>query len=377
MDIPKGFIFSGINSGVREQRNDLGLIMGEDILDAVCYFTDNSFKAAPLLLSIEAIEETNSQIKAIVVNSGNANCATGQQGIDDALKICNQFSEMIETDGNLVHSSSTGIIGKRMAIKKITSAFDQLIQSSGKTDKELNDFSDAILTTDLVSKIISKRVKIGSEFVTICGVAKGSGMIQPQMSLHATMLSYIMTDAKISKSLFKTVTKKCIDSSFNTITVDGCSSTNDSVFFLSSQKSKVKIDKKHKDFAKFEKALNDLCFELAEKIVIDGEGASKCITVTVKGAKNQQQAKDAAMVICNSVLFKTAMYGENPNIGRITQILGQFGFVDSSWEPSIKLKGLKSKKVDVTVDIAQGKAEWSALTCDLTEDYIKINAEYN
>lgn len=373
--IPEGFLFSGLNCGLRRDRNDLGLIIGEDILDAVCYFTENSYKAAPVIASINAIEDTGAKIKAVIVNSGNANCATGDQGLEDVFKICNTLSSLLDTDGELVHSSSTGIIGKRLDADKIIAALPALIEKASHEDAALNEFSRAIMTTDLVPKIVTKRVKFGSDIVTVTGVAKGSGMIQPMMSMHATMLAYVITDACVSHADMKSITKGIIESSFNSITVDGCCSTNDSVFFLNS--SKVGQLLKGDDLKKFESALNALCFELAQMIVKDGEGATKCITVTVKGAKSQKTAKEAGLTIANSMLVKTAIYGSNPNLGRITQILGQYGFVDSTWKQDVKLLGLDTDKVDVIVDLAQGKASWNVLTCDLTEDYIKINAEYN
>jgi len=378
MHIPKGFTFAGTNCGIRKEKNDLGIIVGDDLLDVSAHFTDNHVKAAPLIDSIAKLPKSKSRIKAVVVNSGNANCSTGKDGIKDAVETCKTAAKILGVDPMFVHASSTGIIGKRLDVSKIINALPALLPTAGNKESDVDAFTNAIMTTDAFKKMTSTTVMIGGKKVTILGIAKGAGMIQPQMSPHATMLSYICTDAVIAPSMLKKLGATAVESSYNSITVDGCTSTNDTVLLMSSQKAgNAKIAKAGADFDKFEKAVCKVAYDLAEMIVKDGEGASKVIKITIKGAKSLKVAKDGCRAVCNSVLFKTAMYGCNPNVGRVTQILGQIGAVDSTWTPNIKLDGLETPYVKCEVKIGSGKFQWTMLTCDLNETYIKINADYN
>jgi glutamate N-acetyltransferase/amino-acid N-acetyltransferase len=242
----------------------------------------------------------------------------------------------------------------------------------------IEDFNAAIMTTDTFAKIESRQVKIGTKIVTICGVAKGAGMIWPQVKLHATMLVYIFTDAEISKSMLRKVALEGIDKSFNSVTVDGCTSTNDSVFLLASGKAGNKpIIKEDKSYKDFKKALDEVCLGLAKKIARDGEGATKLIQIDIKGARSAKEAKKAGLAIANSFLFKTAVYGANKNIGRIACALGQEHIIDSNTDLDIQCGDLKQENVKFVVDLKQGKACWTVYTCDISEEYVKINAEYN
>ena len=237
-------------------------------------------------------------------------------------------------------------------------------------------FSESILTTDTFRKISSRQIIIGRNKASILGVAKGAGMIYPDLSC-ATMLAFILTDVNIKAGLLREAAQYSIERSFNSITVDGCASTNDSVIFLASGESRaVSIEKKDKDFRIFSGALSQVCLELAKKIVVDAEGATKFITIEVKGAKSFNQAKMGCFSIANSNLFKTAIYGENNNWGRIIAALGQAG-IEVCDNASVKTSSLNKKNIDVVVNLKRGNYSWTVYTCDLTPGYIKINADYS
>jgi glutamate N-acetyltransferase/amino-acid N-acetyltransferase len=375
MFIPKGFLFAGRHAGIKKSgKFDLGLVCGENDLAAACFFTANSFKAAPLIVSLRKLKAAKSRIRAILANSGNANCFTGKPGIKAALDECAALADGLGLDPDLVHASSTGIIKKPLPVDKIIAALPFLAEALSSDG--LDDFNQAIMTTDTFAKIESIRVKLNGKAVTICGVAKGAGMIWPQVK-QATMLAYIFTDADIAPALLKKLSAPLIEQSFNSVTVDGCTSTNDSVFLLASGKSGVKINGKGASGRVFRRALGKICLGLAKKIARDGEGATKLIEVLVKGAKNLNQAKAAGLAIANSFLFKTAVHGANKNIGRIAQALGQEQIIDSDDDIAIWCGDLTKKDVKFVVDLKKGKASWTVYTCDISENYVKINAEYN
>ena len=371
---PEGFLFSGIASGVKKGgKSDLGLIVSEGLSDAVCFFTENKVKAAPLILAAKTLKKARGRVKAIVVNSGSANCFTGRAGLADAGKICRKLAKGLRVSPWFVVSSSTGIIGKRLAVAKILKALPRL---TSRLASDPVPFAKSILTTDTATKISSQRVSIKSKQVTVTGIAKGAGMIYPRLK-QATMLGFILTDVNIGKALLAKTAQEAVESSFNSISVDGCSSTNDSIFVLSSRKAGNPFLKKGtRDFKAFSSALNRVCLELAQAIVKDGEGATKFIAIRVKGAASELRAREAGFAIANSTLFKTALYGANPNWGRIIQALGQAGIaVDKRL--TIKASPLTRKTVRIAVDLKQGKASWTVYTSDLSPRYIKINAEYS
>lgn len=375
MKAPKGFLFSGISAKIKKSgKKDLGLILGsEGLLECAGYFTSNKVKAAPVILDIEKLKKSQGRVKAVLVNSGNANCFTGKGGFNSAVSICDKLALRLGVEDRLVLMSSTGIIGKRLPSAKIIGRLDNLINS---LSKDVHPFAESILTTDTVKKISFKEIKLSKGKAGILGVAKGSGMIYPDLK-KATMLAFIFTDVNITRSLLNKASKEAMEKSFNSITVDGCTSTNDSVFFFSSKQSEsALIDKQGRDFEVFSSALKELCLDLAKKVVKDGEGAGKFITVEVKGVKSRQLAKKAAFAAANSNLLKTAVYGENRNTGRVIQALGQAGVFVSS-EAKINISGLKSKDVSILVDLKQGKYSHIVYTSDLTPEYIRINAEYS
>lgn len=358
--IPKGFLLSGIHCGIKKKKLDLGLIYSKNPCLASAVFTTNSNPSYSVMLS-----KTNARIacRAILVNSGNANCYSHKSGLKDTQDIVVKLAKILKVKKGEVLIASTGIIGKKLPKEKIIKSFPALIKKLGRSS---NDFARSILTTDTVKKAVS--VKVGP--ATITGFAKGAGMIYPNM---ATMLGFVITDADVPANIFKKATKQAIEESFNSISIDGCTSTNDTVFFLSSKKVPLK-GKKRLDL--FSKKLKYACMQLAKKIVKDGEGATKFIEITIKGAKTKHQAKRGGLALANSNLFKCALYGANANWGRIVSALGQAG-IKITEDVSIKATSLKKKNINITVDLKEGKSQHTVYTCDLTPAYVKINAEYS
>lgn len=364
MKLPRGFKAAAVKAGIKKEKLDLGLIYSKDPLLATGVFTKNSNVAYSVTLSKENIKNP---INAVLVNSGNANCFSHSAGLKDSKQIIASLANQLNVMPANILFSSTGIIAKVLPKDKVISSFPVLIDSLGD---DIENFAQSILTTDTFAKISFKEIDLKAGRVKIIGVAKGSGMIQPDM---ATMLGFILTDAKLTPGLFKKINKNAIDKTFNSITVDGCMSTNDCVFGLSSGKVALTSQK---EIDCFTRIYNEICLDLAKMIVKDGEGATKFIEIKIVGAKNEKQAKLGAFAIANSNLVKCALYGNNANWGRIVSALGQVGIeVPASFK--IKSTDIKNKEVVISLDLKQGKSSWSVYTCDLTPEYIKINAEYN
>ena len=371
--LPLGFLASGISAGLkRSGKKDLGLVFCPDGARGVVFFTASSAKAAPLILSRRYLRKNKGKIKAVIVNSGNANCFTKEAGILDAKDICRSLASYIKAKEEEVLPASTGIIGKRLPLAKIKKNIPSLL--ANLKDSPF-DFSQAILTTDTKPKISQRQVKVKGKTVKITGIAKGSGMIYPRLLPHATMLAFILTDCCIKKSDLAKAAKLSIDNSFNSISVDGCMSTNDTVFFLASQKGQSISSKDKKAFSGFSKAIEQVCLDLAKMIVKDGEGATKLVEIEVVGAKDNLEAKKGAFSIANSNLFKTAIYGQNPNWGRIVAALGQAGIrVDNL---KVEHSSLRRKEVKIKVILSRGRGKAKVYTSDLSPEYIRINAAYS
>jgi len=364
--IPAGFLFSGINCGLKKNnKNDLGLIYCGSAAEALGFFTKNKNVSYSVTLSRKNI---SNPIKAVIANSGNANCFSHEAGLKDTEIITSKLAESLSADKRNVLIASTGIIGKKLPKEKIISAFPKLIAEMGKDKAE--SFSQSILTTDTFKKISCSEIKLASGTARILGFAKGAGMIAPNV---ATMLVFILTDAILPRALFKKIAKEAINESFNSITVDGCMSTNDTVFVLSSRKN---VLNSVKEINTFSKEFKKVCLDLATMLVRDGEGASKFIKIAIKGAKTKEEAKRAGLSIANSNLFKCAVYGANPNWGRIIAALGHAGIEVSEGIP-IKMADLAKKDICIEVDLKRGAFSQTIYTSDLTPEYIKINAEYS
>lgn len=380
MFIPEGFLFSAVSCGIKEKNKlDLGLIYSSENLTAWGVFTTNTVKAAPVILGKRFIREE--EIHGIVANSGVANACTGEEGIKKALTVLKEIAKKLNISYKSLLPASTGVIGKQLPLEKILPNIDNLI--SNLSAENYIQFAKAIMTTDTFPKVVYRKTKEG---IIILGIAKGAGMIAPNM---ATMLAFILTDAKISKDYLRKQLPKIVEQSFNRITVDGDTSTNDTVYMLCSNLKKVE------DLKGFKESCLEVAKELAYLIVKDGEGASKVIKIVVKGAKTKKEAKALANSITNSLLVKTAFYGEDPNWGRIFAALGKTGIKFDPEEIEIYLNGIpwiinlkkvknedkireemRKPELELCIKLKQGKLGYEVLTNDLTEEYIKINARY-
>jgi len=374
-----GIYADGVNAGFKKDGFDVGFIRSEEEMDIVYLFTTNKFKAAPLKYVINKnITKTN----FILANSKNANALTGEAGIKDIEELMEYLNKKIDVTNPLM--SSTGVIGVRLNKEKIKNAIDKFDFKA----RNSNNFAKAIMTTDSFEKEIAFEVLGDFGKFKIGAVAKGAGMINPAM---ATMLCFIVTDANIPYEEMKEILKEVNEETFNAISVDGDTSTNDSVFLMTTRKADY--DKKA-----FKEALKESMVKLALDIVRDGEGANKLVAFKVKNAKNKDEAKKAAKALTNSLLMKTAIFGEDPNWGRIASTIGASQVECDENKMVIKIgdvvvynKGeivftkeveekahqvMKKDSFKIEVDLGIADAEFTAYGCDLSYDYVKINAEY-
>ncbi len=392
--IIKGFSYAAVAAGIRKKdRLDLGLIYSEKPAVAAGVFTTSRVQAAPVLLDMERIALVG-RAQAILVNSGVANACTGAGGMQAARACSALAAAALDIEENLVQIASTGVIGEQLPVAKVAGVMAELVAGLSPTGYE--QVVRAIMTTDTVPKSAARTCTIGSREVKLFGMAKGAGMIMPNM---ATMLSFIMTDADIGATILQHHLAKGVMQSFNRITVDGDTSTNDTVLVLANgMAGNPQITGPDTpDSRIFGAALVELLKDLALQIVADGEGATKTVTIKIIHAANAKEAEQAARTIANSPLVKTAFFGEDANWGRIIAALGRSGaaFAPDSVDiffddvllvhdgmaqgPAAEAKAtavLKQRKFTVTVDLKTGQAEDEVHTCDLSIDYIKINADY-
>jgi len=386
----KGFSFSGVVSGLKKKsQKDLGLIYSEVPASIAGVFTKNRVQAAPVVLDRKRIK--SGLCRAVIANSGSANCCTGDQGMKDAIAEAKLAADGLNIYEELVVVASTGVIGKPLALDKIESAIPELVKSLSPAG--INDFAEAIMTTDTVPKIVSRSGNIGGSGFTIAGVAKGAGMICPDM---ATMLCFICTDAKASSGYLKEVLASSVDKSFNRITIDGDTSTNDTVLVMANGMSGASV-KSRSEKEYFQKLLDEVLMALAKMVVKDGEGATKLVDVIVKGAASISDAEKIAKTIANSNLVKTALFGEDANWGRIFAAAGRSGvefdpgLADIFFDDVLMVKNgmgcgdvaemeatkvLRKPEFAITVDLKTGAGKASVITCDFSIDYVKINADY-
>jgi glutamate N-acetyltransferase/amino-acid N-acetyltransferase len=391
--IVNGFKYSAVSAGIRKKdRLDLGLIYCENPAIAAGVFTTSRVKAAPVLLDMERIQQGRAQ--AILLNSGVANACTGKIGMEAAKNCSGLIAAALNIDESLVQIASTGVIGEQLPVEKIVDAVDSLV--GNLSPENFDHVAQAIMTTDTVPKTAERVCSIAGCEVKLFGIAKGAGMIMPDM---ATMLGFVMTDADIAADIFQHHLSVGVRKSFNRITVDGDTSTNDTVLAMAScEADNPGIDTLDTEDSKiFAAALADLLKDLALQIVTDGEGATKLVTIKVINAQNEPNAEQAARTIANSALVKTAFFGEDANWGRIIAALGRSGVefdqnnVDIAFDQIILVRDglalgseaeanatevLKQKTFTVTVDLKTGQAESEVYTCDFSVDYIKINADY-
>ncbi len=390
MEIPKGFLFSAVACGLKKEGLDLGLILSETPAVAAGVFTTNLVKAAPVLLGQEILKNAH-PVRAILVNSGCANACTGEAGLKDARAVMASLAELLQVTSTEILPASTGVIGMRLAVDKIKAALPQLVAKL--SPENVLPLAQAMMTTDTFPKIATRTFETqNGEKACLLGLAKGAGMIAPHM---ATMLSFILTDLSLSQAFLKTALKESVAQSFNCITVDGDTSTNDTVYFLANGASGVQL--KPQDEEPFKEVLLDLCRELAYLIVKDGEGATKVVRVKVKGAPNEEAAQRLAKTVAESLLVKTALFGEDPNWGRILAAMGRAGIYFDPYQVDIFInqvqivknglgkglevekeahKEMKNKEFSLTIVMKEGNSSAEILTCDLSYEYVKINAEY-
>jgi glutamate N-acetyltransferase / amino-acid N-acetyltransferase len=372
---PRGFAAGAIAAGIKgadeERRLDVAVVWSRKPAVSAAVFTQNSVIAAPVRLS--KIHCVGQGVQAIAVNSGNANCMTGEQGERDALQMAQTAAAALKIAPEQILVASTGIIGKPLPADRVTSGITAAVKQESPSGGE--DFAEAIMTTDTHPKSVAYSCEIGGKTVTVGGCAKGSGMIQPNM---ATMLGFITSDAAITPELLDKALRLACRDTFNAITVDGCSSTNDTVALLANgQAGNPLIDSQEEAYISFLEVLTQVCHDLALMVVRDGEGATILVTVRVKGAEDYDQAKSIAYAVANSPLVKTAAHGKTGNWGRIAQAVGTLGLPITEHNLGIQADSPAEDELVITVTTDLGPAEATVYTCDLSKDYIDINVEYN
>lgn len=394
---PEGFLAAGVSAGIKKNgKKDIALIYSERPCVAAGVFTRNLVKAAPLLLDLEHLAQTGGKAQAIIVNSGNANACTGEQGAKDARAMAELTAAKLGIKPEEVLVSSTGVIGVNLPMEKVTAgislAAEALARSGGGAAAQ------AIMTTDTVKKEVALSIRLEDKEVTIGAMAKGSGMIHPNL---ATMLCFVTTDAAVEGKALQQALRTAVDATFNMLTVDGDTSTNDSVLVLANGVAgNSPLTEESDGYADFTAALTEVCREMAKQIAADGEGATKLLEVQVKNAATLQDARLVAKAVASSNLVKTALFGEDANWGRILCAAGYSGAQFDPGKVEIYLKSaagelqtaaqgagipfdedkaaaiLKEKEIIFVIDLQDGEHEASAYSCDFSYDYVKINADY-
>jgi glutamate N-acetyltransferase/amino-acid N-acetyltransferase len=399
---PKGFLAGAVHAGIKTtKRNDVGVLICDapQPATAAAVFTTNKVFAAPVKIGREHIRASTGRCRAVVVNAGNANACTGAQGDRDARRMCSLTASQIGCKASQVLPCSTGIIGHLMPMQKIERGIAGAFGKLGRTEAHAHAFAEAILTTDTKRKSATARVKIGRETITIAGVCKGSGMIGPRMSLpgpHATMMAFLTTDAGVPGPILRKLLALATDQSFNIVTVDDHTSTNDTAIVMASGMSGATV-RTSRDREAFAAGLFEVCLKLAHQIAADGEGATKVVHIDVLNARSERDAQLIARAIANSLLVKCAMHGNDPNWGRIVSAAGMCGATFDPNRATLKLQtvevfrrgrpvkfdaarvsdSLDAPSVFVSLDCNLGRSAATVLTCDLSKDYVTINAEYH
>lgn len=387
-----GFLASGISAGIKStSARDLGLIVSTVPAVTAAVFTSNKIKAAPVRVGMERLKQSGGMVRALIANSGNANACTGAEGIDHVRYVCRELAGVLNLDERQVLMSSTGIIGVPLPLEKVAGSLARLVV--GLAPGGLDDFARAIMTTDTVPKLIMKDVPLDGADVRLCGIAKGAGMIMPRM---ATMLSFILTDAAVEPAFLGSAFRRAVADSFNAITIDGDTSTNDTALILANGVAgnpPFTGDSAGADV--FMDSLSGLLRELSRLILKDAEGATKMVTVRVVGAATAEAAKNIAFLVANSPLVKTAFFGEDLNWGRIMAAIGKTEYDLNADSIDILINSipvvqnsratghasraegiLKEGEFTVTIDLHHGSAAAEVVTTDLSIDYIKINSSY-
>ena len=388
---PAGFRAAGVSAGIKAKAGalDLALIVSDRPATAAAVFTTNLAQAAPVTVSRDHLARSGGVARAVVVNSGCANACTGSDGMTAATTMTSETAQLLGCPVEQVLVASTGVIGVALPIDKVTQGLPVAFQALGAGQGPFA--AQAIMTTDPFPKEAAARISIDGRVITIGGMAKGSGMIEPMM---ATMLGFVTTDASVPRAILDRALREAVDDTFNAITVDGECSTNDCVMMLANGASGVTIDEA--SYEAFSDGLRSVCLRLALGIVRGGEGATKLITVNVTGAASPSDARKAAKAIANSLLVKTAIHGGDPNWGRLIAVAGRAGVgfelnrAEVMIGPVVLFKNgrphdenardaaeeLEQTDIAITVDLGVGSASSTVWTCDLSAEYVRINAEY-
>ncbi|HWR13729.1 MAG TPA: bifunctional glutamate N-acetyltransferase/amino-acid acetyltransferase ArgJ [Terriglobales bacterium] len=390
-NIPAGFRFGATTAGIKASGNpDLGMIEAPEYASAAAVFTTNLVVAAPVTIGREYLKASKGEIRAVLVNAGNANCATGKQGFAAAEQSCEELAKALGTQAKSIFPSSTGVIGVPFPIEKLLAGIPSVMDSAGSSAEHAQAFAQAIMTTDTRPKIATAEFTVKGKTVRVLGVAKGAGMIHPNM---ATMLAYVVTDIEASPSELNKLLKRTADRTFNRISIDGDTSTNDTLCLLASGKSGVALKNVQKAFAG---AFESVCSSLAEQIVTDGEGVKHVVRLNIEQAKSEAEAEQIAKTIAHSPLVKTAWAGADPNWGRILAAVGRsgirldpskvniyFGCIQvcskgqaASFDEKKAHAYLSQPAFEITVKLGRGRESITFLTCDLTTEYVHINADY-
>jgi glutamate N-acetyltransferase/amino-acid N-acetyltransferase len=401
--LPRGFRFGATTAGLKQSgRTDFALIVADAPASTAAVFTANRVTAAPLIVDKEHLRATGGRVRVVAINAGNANCAAGQAGLDAARATCRAAAETFACKPEEVFPSSTGVIGVPLPAEKLAAALPALAESLGSEIGHFQQVAQAILTTDTVEKTAFARFDVSvpdglgssKRDIRIAGVCKGSGMIHPQLVPHATMLVYIMTDAVVEPDVLNRYLLDAVETSFNRISVDGDTSTNDTVLLMASGASGARVGDKHAEFAD---ALRHVCTSLARQVIADGEGLTHVVELRINGAATTAEAVRVAKAIAHSPLVKTAWAGCDPNWGRLMAAIGYSGAqidperIDiwfgelpicrnggraSEFDENAAHAYLKQPEFAITIELHQGGGSCRFWTTDLTHEYIRINADY-
>jgi glutamate N-acetyltransferase/amino-acid N-acetyltransferase len=395
-DIPGGFTFAATHCGLKRSRLDLGILVSDTPATTAAMFTMNQIVAAPVIASREHLRKSRGQMRGLIVNSGNANCCTKEDGYPASIATASKFAaELGGIDPSQILVCSTGVIGAPLRVEKILAAVPHVVLARSAEAGAFEEFARSIMTTDTRPKWAAARCRIGGKPVRLLGCAKGSGMIEPNM---ATMLAFIATDAAIAPALLDHALRASVERTFNSITVDGDTSTNDTVAVFANGHSGAREIKgaSGADYKSFRAMLESVCKSLALAIIEDGEGAQRTIEIEVRGAHSEHDARRIAKTIANSPLVKTAFAGADPNWGRILAAAGRSGVKFDSRRTNISIAGaavcrggaehpfderdvhqkMLAKYVPVRVDLRSGSASARVWTCDFTIEYVHINSSY-
>jgi glutamate N-acetyltransferase/amino-acid N-acetyltransferase len=394
--LPLGFQFAAVTAGIKPSgKPDFAFVLADPCANAAAMFTSNRVVAAPVIVSRSHLEHSAGRVRAVAINSGNANCATGQAGLDACYQVCAAAAEFFGCSGDQVIPSSTGIIGVPLPAEKLIASLPGVRMAMGDSPAHFEQFARAILTTDTRPKVASAVVEIDGRPVRLAGACKGAGMIHPQLIPHATMLVYLFTDAAAQPTDLAALLQQAAEQSFNRISIDGDTSTNDTVLLLASGASGVRVDSSN---SAFQTALSGICTSLARQIVADGEGVTHVVELQVGGAPTDADALRVAKAIAHSPLVKTAWAGSDPNWGRLLAAIGYSGVdIDpgriSIWfgdQPICTAGGrapefdeaaahayLQQHEFTVRIDLGMGTGSTRFWTTDLTAEYVRINADYS